>query len=115
MSLVVAVASTVWVARRQGAHLDAACRAQHLGAVVQTSAGHGGNTHEPHATDTTLPSGFTVTLTVEAVLLAPRLSRTTSEKVSVVVAATEGAAKVGCATVELESVTAGLPAVWVQA
>ena len=113
MSLVVAVASTVWVPAGQGAHLDTACRAQRLGAVVQTSAGHGGNTHEPHATDH----------------VAERVHRdvdgrgsaagaavvTTSEKVSVAVAATEGAAKFGCATVELESVTAGLPAVWVQA
>ena len=49
--------------------------------------------------------GFTMTLTFEAVLLAPRLSRTTSENVSVAAAATEGAAKVGCATVLLDSVT----------
>jgi hypothetical protein len=40
---------------------------------------------------------------------------TVSEKVSVVAAATEGAAKVGCEAVELDKVTAGVPAVWVHA
>ncbi len=64
----------------------------------------------------TMPAvgGFTVMLTLEAMLFAPRLSRTTSEKVSVVAAATVGAAKVGCATVALDSVTVGVPPVWVQ-
>ena len=56
---------------------------------------------------------FTVTLTVAAGLVAPRLSVTTSEKVSVVVVATVGAGKVGCEVVPLESVTVGVPAVWV--
>ena len=53
----------------------------------------------------TLPSGFTVTLTVEVVLLAPRLSGTMSENVSVIVAVTVGAGKFGCAIVGFVSAT----------
>ena len=59
-------------------------------------------------------SGLTLMLTAAAGLVAPRLSVTVSEKVSVVAVATPGAVKVGCATVPLDSVTA-LPAVCVQA
>ena len=65
----------------------------------------------------TLPAtaGFTITLTVEAALVAPRLSVTTSEKVNVVAVATVGAANVGMAAVALVSVMAGAPAVCVHA
>jgi hypothetical protein len=65
----------------------------------------------------TLPAtaGFTTTLTVEAALVAPRLSVTTSEKVSVEAAATVGATNVGRALAPLASVTAGVPAVCVHA
>ena len=64
----------------------------------------------------TLPAtaGFTVTLTVDAALAAPRLSVTISENVNVVAVATDGAVKVGCETAALLSETA-VPAVWVQA
>src|SRR5690349_5482342 len=54
--------------------------------------------------------GFTVTVTVEAALDAPRLSVTTREKVRVVALATVGAVNVGCEAVALLSVTA-VPAV----
>ena len=65
----------------------------------------------------TLPAGagFTVTFTVAAGLAAPRLSVTTSEKVSVAAATTVGAVNVGCDVVPLVSVTAGVPAVCVHA
>jgi hypothetical protein len=59
--------------------------------------------------------GFTVIVTVEGGLAAPALSVTMSENVSVAAAATCGAGKVGCATLVLDSVTVGDPAVWVQA
>ena len=64
----------------------------------------------------TLPAtgGFTVMITVEAALTAPRLSVTTSENVRLVAATTVGAVKPGCAAVALESVTV-TPAVCVQA
>ena len=63
----------------------------------------------------TLAVGFTVTLTVAAGLIAPRLSVTTSENVSVDASATVGAGNVGCAVVPLVRVTVGVPAVCVQA
>ena len=59
-------------------------------------------------------TGFTVTFTLAPALVAPRLSVTTSENVSVAAAATVGATNVGCAVVPAVSVTAGVPAVWVQ-
>ena len=62
----------------------------------------------PGDIDVARGSGFTVTLTVAAGLAAPRLSVTTSEKVSVVAAATVGAVKRGLRrSVPLVSVTAG--------
>ena len=59
-------------------------------------------------------TGFTATLTLDAGLVAPRLSVTVSEKINVVATATDGAVNVGCDTVLLESVTAA-PETWVQA
>jgi hypothetical protein len=56
------------------------------------------------------PVGLTVTLTVAGALMPPRLSVTRNENVSVVVAAGEGAVKVGCAAVVLDRVTV-VPAV----
>src|SRR4029079_16018014 len=58
--------------------------------------------------------GFTVIVTVSGVLAAPLKSVTTSENVSVVVAATVGAVNAVWAVVVLASVTAG-PAVCVHA
>ena len=59
------------------------------------------------------PAGETVTLVVP-VVVAPRLSVTTTWKTRVVLALTAGAVKFALAAVALVNVTAA-PAVWVQA
>ena len=65
----------------------------------------------------TLPtgSGLIDTVTVAGALATPTPSVTTSENVNVVSVLTAGAVKVGAEAVVLESVTAGEPAVCVQA
>src|SRR3954462_547897 len=70
-------------------------------------------------TNVTCPStvpaatGFTVIFVVDAALLAPRLSVTLRENVSVAALVETGAVNVGCAAVVLESVT-DVPPVCVQ-
>ena len=61
------------------------------------------------AVGATLTTGLTVMFTVDAVLLAPRLSVTTSEKVSVATAADTGAGNVGCTAEAFESDTVAPP------
>ena len=101
-------------------HDDAARGLLNGGGVVEPAVGRcSGERNAPEVTrpvTLVLPAtgGLTVTLTVAAGLAAPRLSVTTSEKVSVVAAATVGAVKVGCDAVLLDEVTA-VPAVCVHA
>ena len=101
----IALASTVGVPAATARTSDAACRLQLAGAHSSRPldvAGMRVNRTRP----VTMPAagGFTVTVTDAAALLAPRLSVTTSEKVSVVTAATVGAERWLCVVV-LDRVT----------
>jgi hypothetical protein len=58
--------------------------------------------------------GFTLMPTLEQCCWRRGRRAPTSEKVSVVAVVTAGASKVGCTRVRLDSVTVGVPAVWVQ-